>query len=308
MTKITEKLFYDVAYELLWKSYTRVRKDVVEAYKRAYEKETNPISKAQLKVLLDTIEIGVKEGRVICQDTGTPTFYVAIGSDSGIKLDVEKVLTEVTAKLSVELPFRHHIINPITGDSPETSVGDGIPVIWYSYLPGADYVEIMAAPRGGGGAHYWIAPSGCFSLPFETEKSWTHFVEKCIIKNYIEDNYTMGCGPNIVGVCIGGGNIIQTLQTAWTAVYRRPVGAPHPNPEVAQLERNLCELYNRFGKGNTRGLAPGLTNVIAVHVEVLYTRGEEAIGGPIAVTCMCSALRDERARIYSDGRVEYLEV
>lgn len=62
--EITEGLISAVAYNLYKKCLTTERKDVVEAFKKAYERETNSISKVQLRVLLDCIEEAEKKGYV----------------------------------------------------------------------------------------------------------------------------------------------------------------------------------------------------------------------------------------------------
>ena len=103
---ITADLISNVAYNLYKKCLTSERKDVVDAFKKAYERETNSISKVQLRVLLDCIDEAEQKGVCRCQDTGSPQFFVTIGSGSGVKVDIGKALTEATAKAAIDLPIR----------------------------------------------------------------------------------------------------------------------------------------------------------------------------------------------------------
>ena len=112
--EITEGLISEVAYNLYKKCLTTERKDVVEAFKKAYERETNSISKVQIRVLLDCIEEAEKKGVCRCQDTGSPQFFVTIGSDLGVKVDIGKALTEATAKAAADLPMRDNVFHPLT--------------------------------------------------------------------------------------------------------------------------------------------------------------------------------------------------
>ena len=298
--EITEGLILEVAYNLYKRCLTTERKDVVDALKKAYDRETHPISKVQLRILLDCIEEAEKKGVCRCQDTGSPQFFVTIGSDSGVKVDIERALTEATAKAAIDLPMRDNVFHPLTHEwKPGGNTGWGVPVIWWDYLPGADYVEIMAAPRGGGGSLSW---SGSFELPDPPSKSEAiKRVRDSIIKAYYEEEWFVGCAPGTIGICIGGGSKEHAALIAWKAVFRRPVGSHHSDPDIAKLEDDLLTLMNESGKGNTRGLSLGLTNVIGVHAEV-----EGGRGSGIALSANCNAVYDARARIFSDGKVEYL--
>jgi fumarate hydratase subunit alpha len=81
----------------------------------------------------------------------------------------------------------------------------------------------------------------------------------------------------------------------------RPLGSRNPDPEIAKLEEELLEALNGLGIG-PMGLG-GKTTLLGVHIEVAYTHTASL---PVAVNYQCWAARRATARIYADGRVEYI--
>lgn len=70
----------------------------------------------------------------------------------------------------------------------------------------------------------------------------------------------------------------------------RDAGAPSPDPELAQIERELLERINRLGIG-PQGLGGDVT-ALAVHAAKAPTH---LAGLPVAVNMQCHAARHKRA-------------
>jgi fumarate hydratase subunit alpha len=85
------------------------------------------------------------------------------------------------------------------------------------------------------------------------------------------------------------------------ATLLRPLNQPNPDPELAKLERELCEAANSTGIG-PMGLGGKIT---VLDVKVDYAHRHPA-SYPVAVAVQCWAARRASARIYSDGKVEYI--
>jgi fumarate hydratase subunit alpha len=81
----------------------------------------------------------------------------------------------------------------------------------------------------------------------------------------------------------------------------RPINKPNPNPELAQLEKELYEAANSTGIG-PMGLG-GKFTVLGVNVEYAH---RHPASYPVAVAYQCWAARRATARINADGTVEYL--
>jgi fumarate hydratase subunit alpha/L(+)-tartrate dehydratase alpha subunit len=89
------------------------------------------------------------------------------------------------------------------------------------------------------------------------------------------------------------------MKLAKEAIWR-PLGEPHPDPDLAKLEGELLEAVNMTGLG-PMGLG-GDTTALGLMIEAAYTHITQ---NPVAVTLQCWRGERASARIYVDGRVEH---
>jgi fumarate hydratase subunit alpha len=276
------------AYQLLKRAATKLPPEIKRALQKAYENERSPTGKAQLKAMLNNIEMAEKYDMCICQDTGIPLFFVKWGLKSGLTLDIRKPVMEATRKATLDVPLRQNVIHPITKENPGTNVGWGMPYIYYDLDPETDYIEITAVPKGFGSeaksSLVWIV----------TSESMPEAIMRCVVDNTLA---AMGepCPPTIVGLGIGGTGDIA-LHLAKRAIFRTPLGSPHPDPVVAELEQKIFKALNATGLGP---MAMGL----AVHAEICGTHTAVV---PLGITYQCWVARYSTARIYPDGKVVYI--
>lgn len=292
MVMVKGDLIADVAFKLLSKAAVELPGDVMRLLKEAYTRESTVRGKVMLGTMIDAAEVARKEGRPLCQDTGIPMFFVTIGGKVKVKGDIRDALARGTEKATREVPLRENVVHPLTSRNPGTNVGWGVPYVWYDYKYDADYLEVVAALRGGGSAFatfLTVIPSGVPRLKA---------VKRAVIDAAARASYA--CPPLIVGVCIGGYPETAAGEAA-RALLRVPVGSSNPDPELASLEEELLASVNRLGVGPA-GLG-GDTTALALHVEV---RGSHTALPSLAVAFSCWALRRASARIYADGSVEWL--
>ncbi|MCK4454814.1 MAG: fumarate hydratase, partial [Thermoplasmata archaeon] len=76
---IPEENIKEACVEILRRSATQLPMDAVTALRRGYENETDDVPRMQLKAILDNIELAVKTGTPMCQDTGVHIFFVNLG-------------------------------------------------------------------------------------------------------------------------------------------------------------------------------------------------------------------------------------
>ena len=107
------------------------------------------------------------------------------------------------------------------------------------------------------------------------------------------------CPPVVIGVGIGG-TFDYAAKMAKEATLR-PIGEPHPEKIVADMENRLIAAINKTGFGPMG--TGGDSTAMAVHVN--YAAGHGFI--PVAVAFNCWINRRTRARIYNSGRVEVVE-
>ena len=129
---------YSIVEEAAKQTYIRalcdLPPDVRVALKKAYAREKQPNARAAFDAIFKTIEIADREKTLICQDTGLPIYKVKIGSKFPWNgYEIKQRLTEGAKRATSEFPFRGSSTHPLTRVNPQTSVGVGLPVIYWDF-------------------------------------------------------------------------------------------------------------------------------------------------------------------------------
>ncbi len=286
--KDPHQVIHDTTVRLLKKAATELPQDVKRALKAAHESETDEGAKTQLSAILTNLEIA-ETGVPMCQDTGIIIYYVKAGAKFPFIGEVRDALTKATRKATAETPLRPNAVNPIVGGNSGDNTGAKIPWINWEIVEG-DSLEITAFPKGGGSENVSI-------IGMLKPGVGLTGVKKLIVDNAM--NY-MGkaCAPNIIGVGIGGGADIA-IKIAKQQLLR-PLNDQHPEPEVAQIEKELMEAINATGIG-PMGLG-GKTTVLGVKVGYAMRHPASL---PVGVAVQCWAARQSTAIITKDLEVTY---
>ncbi len=283
----------ELADELLMKAATDLPEGMVEALKRAEERERSTGAKAHLLTILENVNVSREQHSSICQDPGMISFDVTVGSKFPFDFDLKKLLTDATANATRSIPLRQNLIHPLTMKNTTTNTGYGLPIINYDYLFGEDFLEIAAQLRGGGSAFRSMVYSLAPTAPRPEG-----------IKKIVLDQVTMAggipCPPTVIGVGIGA-NPDNAMRLAFKALRRLPVCSPNPEPDMAKLERQLFEAINSTGIG-PMGLG-GDTTTLGVHLDYF---GGHIASLTVAVAFSCHANRFATARIDSVGKVQWI--
>jgi fumarate hydratase subunit alpha len=291
MAGFNYQLVEKAAEELYIRALKFLPPDVTADLEKAYSRETNDTAKSILKTILRNIEIAKNEQLLICQDTGLPIFFVKIGSR--FPVDGAKISTalEKGAKAAtLNHPFRGSSTHPISRINPQTSVGRGLPVIHWEFEEQSDLLDILMVPKGSGSEN--MSAMNMF-IPADGVAALKKFVLDTVVKSGGNP-----CPPGVIGVGIGGtADLVGVL--AKKAICR-PVGSSNPDPELAEMEKELLEAINATGIG-PMGLG-GDTTALAVHIESAYTH---ITLNPVAVNTQCWAARRMRVTIDRDGNMEY---
>ncbi len=291
MADLDYQVVEDAAKELYIRALCDLPPDVREALKRAYNKETNPTAREVFKAIFKTIEIADEHKTLICQDTGLPIYMVKIGSKFPWNgYEIKTRLSTGARRATQEFPFRGSSTHPLTRMNPQTSVGEGLPVIYYDFVENAEHIDILMLPKGSGSEN--MSKMNMF-YPAHGVAALKKFVIDTVFETGANP-----CPPGIIGVGIGG-TADLVMKLAKEAIVR-PVGQRHHDPEIAKMEEELEAAINSMGRG-PMGLGGDITT-LAVHIETAYTHITQ---NPIAVNTQCWPARRARAKIYPDGRVEY---
>ena len=285
-----EEIVENAAVNLLRFAVTELPKDVKEALQKAYREETSEAGKTQLKAILDNVELAEKTRTPMCQDTGTIIFYVKAGAEVKHLDKIENALRKATRRATTKVPLRPNAVDPFKQKNTGDNTGRNIPYINWEIVAG-DTLEITVLPKGGGSEN--VCTMGML-VPGEGINGLKKFVIDSVIKAGSKP-----CPPNILGVAIGGGSDIA-MKLAKKALLR-PLDQPNPDPELAELEKELLEAANSTGIG-PMGLGGKIT-VLGVKIDYAV---RHPASYPAAVAFNCWAARRATARIYPDGNVEYL--
>jgi fumarate hydratase subunit alpha len=264
--------------------------DVVRALRAALERETADLARLHLGTLLEDERVARENGLPICQDTGTPVFFVRAGAVSPWLSDVESALIEATRAATDSIPLRPSAIHPFT-DANVGNVGRGVPVIDWELVPGRE-IEITYVAKGGGSenasALLFVSPGGGSSA-----------VAKAVLSHIVRVA-PRACPPVVVGVGVGG-TADSALRLAKRSLLRH-LDMHSPDASIAAFESELLDAINRSGIGPA-GLG-GSTTALAVHADFAYRHPASL---PVGVALQCWADRRATVRISEQGVAEVVE-
>jgi fumarate hydratase subunit alpha len=286
---VNQQVVENVAVKLLQLAVTKLPSDTKKLIQKAYENETS-VGKSQLKAILDNIELAEKTAAPMCQDTGIIIFYIKAGSELSGLDKIESALRKATIRATKEIPLRPNAVDPFTHENMGNNTGRFVPFINWEIVPGNE-LEITVLPKGGGSEN--VSALGMLT-PSDGVVGLKKFVVDTVIKAGAKP-----CPPTILGVAVGGGADIA-IKLAKKALLR-PINEPNSDPKLAKIEQELLQAVNSTGIG-PMGLG-GKTTVLGVKLDYAH---RHPASYPVAVVVQCWAARKATAKIYPNGKVEYL--
>jgi fumarate hydratase subunit alpha len=249
--------------------------DVLDALKRAREKEESSLGQQVLDQILENDSIATNERIPICQDCGTAVVFLELGQDAQITGgDLYTAVEEGVRQGYQEGYLRKSIVSQPF--SARVNTKDNAPAVIHLEMVPGDRLKITVMPKGGGSENM-------SRLAMLTPAKGRQGIIDFVVNSVMEAG-SNPCPPVIVGVGIGG-TADKAMILAKKALLRR-VGEPNPDPEVAELEREILERVNSLGIG-PQGFG-GRTTALAVHAEVFPTHIAMM---PAAVNLNCHAAR-----------------
>jgi tartrate/fumarate subfamily iron-sulfur-dependent hydro-lyase alpha chain len=284
------RLIEELARELYLRALQEIPPDVLAALERACARESNATARTILQTILRSVAVSKEWKMLVCQDTGLPVYLLTVGERfpfNGCRL--KEALSAGARRATQEHPFRGSSTHPLTRENPQTSVGYGLPVIDWEFVPDADYLDILMVPKGSGSEN--MSGTAMF-----TPSDGIEALKKFVIDKVVHSGGNP-CPPGIIGVGIGGS--FDSVGFLAKKAICRPLGTRNGDPLFAEMEEELEQAINSSGIG-PMGLG-GDTTALGVHIEWSYTHITQ---NPIAVNYQCWAARRARARVWPDGRVE----
>ena len=247
--------------------------DLLEALKRGEREEESPSGRDTFRQLLDNAQIASQERIPLCQDCGLAVVFVELGQEVHlVGGDFEAAVQEGVRQGYKEGYLRKSLCHPLT----RANTGDNTPAVIHTEIVGGDRLKLTVVPKGGGSENmsrlYMLKPA----------EGWAGIKEKVVAT--VREAGANPCPPIIVGVGIGG-----TFERAALLAKKsllREVGRPNPDPELADLERQLLKAVNDLGIG-PQGLGGRIT-ALAVHI---LMQPSHIASLPVAVNIQCHASR-----------------
>ena len=275
MREINVAQITDVVAKLCIDSNYYLPEDVTKALERALEKEESELGREILADILKNAEIARTNDVPICQDTGLAVFFIELGQD------VRVVGGDFNAAIDegVRRGYKDGYLRASSVDDPlivRKNLGDNTPAIVHVKIVPGDKIKLTIAPKG-------VGSENMSALGMLTPSAGVAGVKKFVVDT-IDKAGSNPCPPVVVGVGIGG-TIEKTTLLAKQALLRT-IGEYNPNPEIAEVEKELLEEINNLGIG-PQGFGGRMT-ALAVHIETFPAH----IGGmPVAVNVQCHVAR-----------------
>jgi len=279
MREINCQEIIDTVARLCIESNYYLGEDVLDVLHDAREKEVSPVGQAVLDQILQNIEISKQGELPLCQDTGVLVAFLELGQEVHIVGgDLYEAINEGVRQGYKEGYLRKSVVEKPF--SARVNTRDNTPAVIHTEIVPGDRLKITVCPKGGGSEN--MSYLKMFS-PAAGRQGIIDWVVECVDKSGANP-----CPPIIVGVGIGG-TVDQTILIAKKSLLR-PVGQPHPDPEVAALEAEILERVNKLGIG-PQGLG-GRVTALAVHVETFPCH---IASMPAAINIQCHSARHKEA-------------
>jgi fumarate hydratase subunit alpha len=252
--------------------------DILAALKKAEQSEQSPLGKEVLSRLIENACIAKEERLPLCQDCGVALVFLEIGQDVHISGDLYAAVEEGVRQGYGQGYLRKSVVNKPF--SERTNTEDNTPPVTHVEIVPGDKLKITVMPKGAGAENMSRLE---MLKPGEGRQGIINLVVKTV-----DEAGGSPCPPLIIGLGIGG-TLEKTMLLAKKALLRK-LAQPNPDPEVAELEREILAEVNALGIGPL-GFG-GTTTALAVHAEVMPAHIASL---PVAVNLQCHSARHKEA-------------
>ncbi len=266
-----------------------IQKVILEALHR---EEKNTTAEYAMNIIKANIELAKKKSQPLCQDTGTVLFYIS----HPVGFDQEKFTKEIhnaVVKATNLGYLRQNSVDSLTGANSGANIGPGHPSIHY-HQHAKKTVEIKLMLKGGGcenvGAQY--------SLPHTALEAGRDLkgVRKVIL-DAVQKAQGKGCGPGVLGVCIGGDRGAGYMESKEQLL--RKLDDKNSHKELAALEAEIVETANTLGIG-PMGFG-GKTTLLGCKIGVLNRLPASFF---VSISYMCWAYRRQGVELGNKSEIK----
>jgi fumarate hydratase class I len=278
--------------ELVRRASTDLRPDVEGALRASREREAEgSAAQGALDTILKNIELARAKSTPICQDTGTPIFYIFY-PEGWSTLKLRKQIEAAVVQATEKAYLRPNAVDSLTGRNSGDNLGEDFPSFHFHEWE-EPYLKIDLMLKGGGcenvGAQYKM-PDARLGAGRNLEG-----VRRAVL-DAVQEAQGRGCAPGIIGVAVGGDRGTGYVKSK--EQFFRDLDDSNVDPELADLEEGL------YNEANSLGIGPmgfgGETTVLGVKIGALHRLPASYF---VTASYMCWADR-RRTLIWRDGEVE----
>ena len=278
--------------ELIRRTSAEIPDDVHQAILTSLASEKQgTIAENAMKIIDQNIALAKNKSQPICQDTGSILFYV----DCPVGFD--QITFAETAREAVKLAtkkgyLRQNSVDSLTGKNDGTNCGPGAPAFHF-HQHRTPEVKVRLVLKGGGcenvGAQY--------SLPAEKLHA-NRDLDGCrkVILDAVLQAQGKGCGPGILGVCIGGDR--ATSYELSKTQFLRLIPDRNPIAELDALEQDILKTANELGIG-PMGFG-GKTTLLGVKICAANRLPASFF---VSISYMCWAYRRQGVTLDAAGKI-----
>lgn len=229
--------------ELIRQASTELPADVEAALQAGLAREEPGSAAASaLQTILENVAFARAHSSPVCQDTGTPIFFVHHPQGMGtraLRVQIEAAVAEATRRSYL----RPNAVDPVSGRNSGNNLGVGFPFFHFEEWE-QDALRVDLLLKGGGSENV----STQYALPYAPLEAGRDLEGvRRVVLDAVYRAQGQGCAPGVLGIALGGDR--GTGYIGAKEQLLRPLDEVNPLPELAALEERLVRECNELGIG-----------------------------------------------------------
>jgi fumarate hydratase class I len=283
---LTEKIL-----ELIRRTSSSLPPDVEKRLRESIEKEApGSAARGALETILKNVDLSRANATPICQDTGTPIFYVHYPegwSTRKLREQIRNAMVEATKKNFM----RPNAVDAVYDKNSGNNLGgEDFPTIHFEETDADQPLTIDLMLKGGGCENVGRQ----YSLPDNSLGAGRDLAGvRKVALDAVQKAQGQGCAPGILGIAIGGDR--GTSYAKSKEVLLSEIGTRNADPELAKLEERLTSEANEMGIG-PMGFG-GKTTVLDTKIAGMHRLPASYF---VSVSYMCWAYRRRKMTVKGD--------
>lgn len=279
--------------ELVRRTSAELPEDIKRVINQSLQREKKgSVAWNTFSIIEKNIQLAKERSLPICQDTGSCLFYVdcPVGLD---QIAFAEVARAAIKEATLKGYLRQNSVDSLTGKNSGTNLGPGAPVFHF-HQHASPELRVRLMLKGGGCENVGQQ----YSLPMESLKANRDLAgcRKVILDSVLKAQ-GKGCGPGVLGVCIGGDRATSYEHSKEQLL--RKLDDTNSNPDLAQLEESVLKEANQMGIG-PMGYG-GEVTLLGVKIGALNRLPASYF---VSISYMCWAFRRQGVNLDGNGEVQ----